>query len=463
MNILKKKRIAVSASIIALVLLISACHEPKDWEDQANYDEWFSGGKQTVFDQGVSAFTHGFPVMDGRNSFVHEVGDLAFEATFVSGGNVQPGLGPVYNSVSCISCHIADGRGTPIGPGTEMVSLLIRMSIPGEDEHGGPLGVPGFGGQLQQNAIFGSQREAAVSILYSEIQGFYADGSTYQLRVPTYDIHDSYMPLPAGVMYSPRIAPPVFGLGLLEGISESDILALADPADANGDGISGKANYAFDISKQRMTLGRFGWKAAAPSVLQQTAGAYHQDMGITSYLFPNESSAGQANNNDVVAEKEVSDSLLEAVAHYVRTLAVPARRGINDPLVIQGKQLFASIGCASCHTPSHTTATNVAFSEISNQRIFPYTDMLLHDMGEGLADHRPDNLADGFEWRTAPLWGIGLTAVVNGHNNYLHDGRARSFEEAILWHGGEGEASKNAFVNLNAEDREALVAFLFSL
>jgi CxxC motif-containing protein (DUF1111 family) len=274
---------------------------------------------------------------------------------------------------------------------------------------------------------------------------------------------DAYMPLPSDVMYSPRIAPPVFGLGLLEGISESDILALADPADANGDGISGKANYSYDISKQRITLGRFGWKAATPSVLQQTAGAYHQDMGITSYLFPNESSAGQSNNNDLVPEKEISDSLLEAVAHYVRTLAVPARRGVNDPEVMHGKQLFNSIGCASCHTPSFTTSTNMAFAEISNQRIFPYTDMLLHDMGEGLADNRPDHLADGYEWRTAPLWGIGLTAVVNGHNNYMHDGRARSFEEAILWHGGEGEASKNAFVNLNAEDREALVAFLFSL
>jgi CxxC motif-containing protein (DUF1111 family) len=463
MNFLKKKRIAIAASIIVIVSVFSACHEPKEWEEQDNYDEWFSGGKQTVFDQGASAFTHGFPVMDARDGLVHEAGDLAFEATFVSGGSVRPGLGPVYNSVSCISCHIADGRGTPIGPGTEMVSLLIRMSIPGEDEHGGPLGVPGFGGQLQQNAIFGSQREASVSILYTETQGTYADGSTYQLRVPTYTMHDAYMPLPADVMYSPRIAPPVFGLGLLEGISESDILALADPTDINGDGISGKANYAYDISKQRTTLGRFGWKAAAPSVLQQTAGAYHQDMGITSYLFPNESSAGQSNNNDVVAEKEVSDSLLEAVAHYVRTLAVPARRSVNDPTVMHGKQIFNSIGCAACHTPTHTTATNMAFAEISNQRIFPYTDMLLHDMGEGLADHRPDHLADGFEWRTAPLWGIGLTAVVNGHNNYLHDGRARSFEEAILWHGGEGEASKNAFVNLSAEDREALVAFLFSL
>jgi len=448
---------------LAVTTFFVQCQKPVTDEELGEIDEWYSGGQQTVFDRGAGAFSHGFPVMSPRDHEVHEVGDLAFEATFVSGGSLNPGLGPVYNSVSCVSCHISDGRGTPVGPGTDIVSLLIRLSVPGQDVHGGPLAAPGFGGQLQQRSIFGSTPEAAIFLSYQEQQGTYADGTTYSLRVPNYSFPNAYLPLPADVMYSPRIAPPVFGLGLLEAVAEATILEYEDAGDSNNDGISGRANYTWDVVKQRHVLGRFGWKAAAPTVLQQTAGAYNEDMGITSYVFPFESSWGQSQNNDLVPEPELSDSLLEAATHYVRTLAVPGRRNVNDPEVMAGKKIFNDIQCAACHRPMMQTAVNVAFPAVSNQRIFPYSDMLVHDMGPALADNRPDFGASGSEWRTPPLWGIGLTPVVNGHDNYLHDGRARSIEEAILWQGGEGEASKNAFIQLPANERLALIAFLRSL
>ncbi len=459
---MKLKRSNISF-ILSLTLLIFACQKPDNWEEQSNNDEWYSGGKQTVFIQGAGAYSSAFPFLSARNSMVHEIGDKAFEQTFVSGGLINPGLGPLYNSVSCTSCHIGDGRGTPIGPGPNIVSLLFKMSLAGQNPHGGPLDVPGFGTQLQHNAIFGTQPEAQINISYSTISGEFGDGSSYYLQQPNYSINNSYLPIPSGVMFSPRIAPPVFGLGLLEAVSDQTILEYEDEWDSNNDGISGKPNYGWDIKSQKKKLGRFGWKAAATSVLQQTAGAYNEDMGITNFLFPFENSEGTALNNDPIADPELSDSLLYAVAHYVSTLAVPARRNVDQPLIKRGKKIFFDIQCENCHRSEMRTATNVGFAEVSNQRIFPYSDMLLHDMGEGLADHRPDFDANGYEWRTPPLWGIGLSKTVNGHENFLHDGRARSLEEAIIWHGGEAENSKNQYLQLNANDRAALLAFLKSL
>ncbi|MBX7052064.1 MAG: c-type cytochrome [Flavobacteriales bacterium] len=445
-----------------LLLFIISCKKPETWDAEA-YNEWYSGGQQTIWDQSAGAFSSMFPVISNRNALIHEVGDKAFEATFVSSGNLNPGLGPLFNSVACTSCHINDGRGTPIGPGTQMVSLLFRMSIPGEDPHGGPLGVPGFGGQLQQNAIFGAQPEAEVEINYSEQSASYADGTNYSLRVPNYSVVNAYAPLPGDVMFSPRIAPPVFGLGLLEAVNENTILEYEDESDADGDGISGKANYVWDVLASKNKIGRFGWKCGQPTVLQQSAGAYNEDMGITSFLFPIESTHGQTQHIDAVPEPEISDSLLYAVADYVRTLAVPARRNADDPQVKYGKQLFHDANCSSCHRPMMQTGVDVSFQEVSAQYIFPYTDLLLHDMGPDLADFRPDHRANGYEWRTPPLWGIGLTDIVNGHANFLHDGRARNLEEAILWHGGEAQQSKEIFRNMSAADRDALITFLKSL
>lgn len=459
------RRLIISISLLfAVILLLSqACRKPEE-QTEDDYNEWLSGGSETVFISGGGAFSAAFPSLTGRDEFNHGVGDGAFEATFVSSpAPIHAGLGPIFNSVSCASCHIADGRGRPQEANGQMISMLFRVSVPGTDEHGGPLAAPGFGGQLQQRSIAGKKPEADVAIQYTLQKYTFPDGEEYELRTPIYSMLNPYLPFPGGMMYSPRVAPPVFGLGLLEAIPEWAILQNADENDANKDGISGKANYVWNVVKHERSLGRFGWKAGAPTLLQQAAGAYNQDMGITNFVFPEESSYGQSQDEQLNDGVQVSDSLLYAVAFYMQTLAVPARRDVEDAGVKQGKMLFKEAGCNSCHVSMFKTDVNVAFKAISNQTIFPYTDLLLHDMGAGLADNRPDYLANGQEWKTPPLWGIGLTKVVNGHNNFLHDGRARTFTEAIMWHGGEAAKSANKFASFTGEERKALLKFLGSL
>lgn len=426
--------------------------------------EWLSGGQQTVFDGGSGAYGHPFPVMSEDLERVHEIGDLQFEQTFVSApAPINPGLGPIFNNVSCISCHIADGRGKVPDQGELAASILFRVSIPGQDLHGGPNPVPGYGDQLQNRGILGVTKEADVNIVYTEITRYFKDGTPYTLRKPSYSIVNAYTAMPANVMLSPRVAPPVFGLGLLEAVSDATILSLADENDANKDGISGRANYVWDVMNNKTSLGRFGWKANQPNILQQVAAAYNGDIGITSFLFPQESSFGQPQYDHRNDEVEISDSLLYSVEFYIKTLAVPVRRNATDPIIVQGKQLFTNAGCAKCHIPDLRTGVNVAFPAISNQLIHPFTDLLLHDMGPDLADNRPDFLANGNEWRTPPLWGIGLTQIVNGHSNFLHDGRARNLMEAVLWHGGEAENAKDQVVNMTADERNALIKYLESL
>lgn len=445
------------------VCLVACTKEPSPWE-ASEEQRWMSGGSQTVFDAGAGAFSHAFPDMDGAAIELHGIGDGQFEQTFVSApAPLNPGLGPVFNSVSCASCHVADGRGKPPAPGEQLLSMLFRISVPGSDPHGGPLGIPGYGGQLQQRAVFGAMPEANVSTTWSESPVTLSDGTTVILREPAYAVVSPYTNWPGDAMMSARVAPPVFGLGLLEAISAQDIRSHADEFDADGDGISGKANQVWDAQRGIMALGRFGWKAEQPSLLQQSAGAYVEDMGVTSPLFPQESCTGQPQYDGYADDSEITDSILHAVAFYVRTLGVPARRQVENDRVALGEQVFRSVGCAKCHTPEQRTEVNVAFAPLSNQRIFPYTDMLLHDMGTALSDNRPSYAAEGYEWRTPPLWGIGLTQVVNGHQNFLHDGRARSLLEAIMWHGGEGTRSRDAVRDLPTHEREALIAFLNSL
>ncbi len=461
---MKKVSAVVILFLTFIVLFGPACRKAEVLADD-ELNEWLSGGVQTIFDESAGAFSAIFPFISESNEAIHELGDAAFEETFVSApAPVNPGLGPVFNNVSCSSCHIADGRGrAPLSSSELLTSMLIRVSIPGADIHGGPNPVPGFGAQLQQRAIVGMMPEASVSVSYNEQTFSFADGQNYSLHHPSYQLSNPYISLPGNVMISPRVAPPVFGLGLLEAIDENDILLAADENDANGDGISGKANYVWNVLEQKNTLGRFGWKANNPTVLQQTAGAYSEDMGITSYLFPVETSFGQSQYDNRNDEVEIPDTLLRAVSFYIQTLAVPARRDADVASVKLGKLLFQEAQCSSCHTPKMKTAVNVAFPEVSGQTIFPYSDLLLHDMGAALADNRPDFLANGNEWRTPPLWGIGLTNKVNGHNNYLHDGRARSLLEAIMWHGGEAEGSKNKFASFSRSERDALIRFLESL
>lgn len=450
------------AFVAAFCIFIYACSKPETFESETA--EWFSGGQQTVFDQGSGAFGHSFINLSADKAMLHEIGDVGFSATFVTAPNItNPGLGPLFNSVSCSNCHIADGRGKPPGPGEQLISMLFRISVPGTGPHGGPNPVPGFGGQLQPRAVFGAQPEGDVTINYTYESRTFPDGEVYELRVPTYTIVNTYTSLPGGVMLSPRIAPPVFGLGLLEAIADEDILANADANDANGDGISGKANRVWDVQLNAFRLGRFGWKAGQPSLLQQSAGAYSEDMGISNPLFPIESSWGQTQYTGYDNDPGVSDSILHAVSFYVKTLAVPARRIVTNAEVVRGQKLFNQVQCGACHKPTARTATNVAFPELSNLQIFPYTDMLLHDMGAGLADNRPEFDANGNEWRTTPLWGVGLTQTVNGHNYFLHDGRARSLTEAIMWHGGEAQGSINQYTQLPKADRDAILKFLGSL
>jgi CxxC motif-containing protein (DUF1111 family) len=263
----------------------------------------------------------------------------------------------------------------------------------------------------------------------------------------------------------------MIGLGLLEAIPAADILARADEADADGDGISGRPAIVWSREFDRPMLGRFGWKAGSATVKEQSAGAFSGDMGLSTSLHPagwGECMAAQADcraapDGADEAGLEVSDEALDLVTFYARNLAVPARRDVEDPEVLRGKEIFHAVGCADCHRPAYVTHRLEEGGAQSFQLIWPYTNLLLHDMGEGLADQRPEGRATGREWRTPPLWGVGLTETVSGHTQFLHDGRARNLLEAILWHGGEAEAARDAVVAMPKADRDALLRFLESL
>ena len=427
----------------------------------------YSGGATTVDNATDAAFSVMSPnIKAGSAEFnLHEEGDEEFEDAFTVNNPVSEhnGLGPVFDNVSCEGCHAGDGRGRPPGPNEIAESFLVRISYPGRDvTTGAPNPVPGYGGQLQLRAIPGVAPEASLSIAYSEVAGMFADGTPYSLRVPSYSFYGSYELLSKKMLFSPRVAPFNFGLGLLEAIPEATILAREDPNDANGDGISGVANRVWDAAAKRTAVGRFGWKAGAPTLVQQTAGAYNGDMGVTSPLFPAESCEGDRPECARHAP-EVSSDVVLAVARYMQTLGVPARRNLDDAQATQGEAIFYQVGCAACHTPTVVTGALAGVPSVASQVIHPYTDLLLHDMGPDLADNRPDFHANDREWRTPPLWGIGLVQTVNGHSDFLHDGRARGLMEAVLWHGGEAKKSRDAVLGLSASARAALIRFLESL
>ena len=421
-----------------------------------------SGGATTIFDESEEAFGSPAPNLQGENIERHELGDVAFGLDHVEGPGINGGLGPIFDNVSCESCHPGDGRGRPPVGAEPFSSMLFRASVSGTGTNGGPKDVPGFGGQLQMRAVPTYQPEIAAAISYVEESGTFADGAAFQLRVPTYALTGVYASLPAGVLFSPRVAPAVFGLGLLEAVPEQLIVARADPSDRDRDGISGRANYVWNAVEGRRGLGRFGWKANAPNLIQQTAGAYNGDMGVTTDLFPAEPCEGQ-HPGCARHAPEVGPATVADVALYTQTLGVPARRNLDDAIALRGEQIFYAVGCTGCHTPTLRTGALPGVPEVSRQKIHPYTDLLVHDMGPGLADGRPDFQASGSEWRTPPLWGIGLVEMVNKHSNFLHDGRARTLLEAVLWHGGEAKAARDRVTRLRAPDRDALIAFLQSL
>ncbi len=419
------------------------------------------GALMTVNDASGLAFGRPGPTLTGAQLAEHNAGDQGFEASFVPGtSTVNSGLGPRFDNVECAACHLSEGRGTPTGGG-QTQSMLFRTSVPGSDAHGGPAPAPGYGTQMQLQTVPGLQPKAVVTVQYVDSIDLFADGTPDTLHVPRYTITAPYRALPADLLLSPRLAPPVFGLGLLEAVPASTIEALAATEQAAGTA-PGHANYVWDPTVGQTVLGRFGLKANVGSLLQQTAAAYNADMGITSSVMPTEPCDDPVPGCDA-HPPEVTDSVLAVVAAYVRTLAVPARRNVTAADVLHGQELFATAGCPACHTPTLQTGFVTEDPELSNQRIHPYTDLLLHDMGPGLADGRPDFLATGSEWRTPPLWGLGLTAIVNGHTNYLHDGRAQSLLEAVMWHGGQAGGAREQVRRMSRADRDALIAFLLSL
>lgn len=433
------------------------------------------GHVATINDHGRNAFSLPAPGLSDAQKTTFVIGNSFFKKAWVaapSSTTARDGLGPHFIARSCGACHALDGRGAPPevkdGRNVEQpMALLIRLSVPGTDAHGGPLPEPTYGGQFNNDAIPGVKAEGRVDIRYQEIPGKYADGETYSLRKPTYSLSAlGYGDLHPATLTSPRIAPQVIGLGLLEAIPEADILAHAERQKREGQGIAGQANRVWDAYAGRMLLGRFGWKANVASVAHQSAGAFHGDMGITSHHFPHQDcTPAQTDCMSAIAggAPEIDDRRLGQVIFYSQTLAVPERRHPDAPEVLRGKELFHAGQCASCHVPSYTTGPHPDIAQFAGQKIWPYTDLLVHDMGEGLADGRPDYAANGRQWRTPPLWGLGLVPTVNDHSTLLHDGRARSFAEAVLWHGGEAETSREFFRTLPRADRDALIRFLESL
>ena len=429
-----------------------------------------AGGGLTVNATDQSAFTLPADGLSPEQMALFEAGAAVFIVDWIEAPSPRAdkdGLGPFFLMTSCEGCHVNNGRGRAPVNGQLGSGFLLRLSIPQLGPNGFNLPEPNYGYQLQDASVKGLAPEGVIVVEYEAIAGQFADGTPYSLRRPIYNVEArGYGDFADGTMFSPRVANPMVGLGLLETVPEETILALADPDDANGDGISGQANFVWDYVLGEFVLGRFGWKANEPNLAQQIAGAFNGDLGITSEIFPEESCTPVQEvclNGDSGGNPEVTAEQFEQILLYSNLLGVPRQRNENDPLVLQGRDLFIQAECSSCHVPTLQTGEHPTLAQLSNQMIHPYTDLLLHDMGEGLADGRPDFTASGSEWRTAPLWGLGLTQTVNGHTFLLHDGRARDVTEAILWHGGEAAVSQQAFLNMSAAEREALLAFLASL
>ncbi len=399
--------------------------------------------------------------LSGAEETLHGEGKALFETRREPAGAESArfgGLGPTFNARACVECHRAAGRGSPAEPGRPLATVLLRLSTPGAPT---TRAHPAYGEQLNPLAVAGIPAEGRAYVEYGERRGAFLDGTRYTLRRPAYGLFRlAFGQLEDDVPISARLAPSLQGLGLLEAVSERAILARADPEDRDGDGISGRAHWRTGPDGVRR-LGRFGWRAEQTSLRRQTAHALLQDMGITTSLFPRENcppvqrlcaaapSAGTP---------EASDAELDALAFYIRTLAPPMSRPGTD----RGRGLFSEAGCGACHRPRLETGAHPV-AALSHRVFAPYTDLLLHDMGDGLADRRMDGTVANREWRTAPLWGLASLAETGGERALLHDGRARTIAEAILWHGGEAEAAKERFRAMPRSDRDALLAFLGSL
>jgi len=417
--------------------------------------EELQGGATTVPDPGRNAFGRSPMNMPRDRWSEFHAGKRLFDRDWSDvEGPVH--VGPLFNATSCMTCHVKDGRGQPpASPQETPVSLAFQLSSP--EGHGPD---PRYGAQLDVRHLDGQSAEGTVEVHYDEVSGRFSSGESYSLLRPRY-VFTQLSKGPLEARFSPRVAPVNFGLGLIEAIPEAALLALEDPDDRDQDGISGRANRVASVEDGQTRLGRFGWKANQPTLRQQVAVALATDMGLTTTLYPLHQGREAP---DADAAPEVSPEALDSIVFYTRLVAAPKRRDWDAPATLRGKAVFEAIGCGSCHLATPFVTEEVpGFPELSRQKIYPYTDLLLHDMGEGLADGRPDGLATGTEWRTPPLWGIGLVKAVNGHTRFLHDGRARNLEEAVLWHGGEAAPAQARYTRLPLVDRQALLTFLESL
>ncbi|HEX6244032.1 MAG TPA: di-heme oxidoredictase family protein [Polyangiales bacterium] len=379
----------------------------------------------------------------------------------------RDGLGPLFNARSCSSCHFKDGRGKPPEAGEAPRGFLLRLSRGRQGAHGAPQPDPVYGDQLQTEALSGLSPEAQIGLDYEPLEGRYTDGERYLLQRPRYTLQrPGYGPISPLLQLSPRVAPQLIGLGLLEAVSEQQLQRMADPEDRDHDGISGRVQRVPDASTGGSSAGRFGWKAEQSTLPAQIAAAFLGDMGITSEAFPRENHSaeqGDCSQRASGGSPELTPNTLDAVAAYTRTLALPAPRTLERALAAEGGALFARARCDACHRPELSSAERASMPLLSRRTFRPFTDLLLHDLGPELSDARPSFGASGSEWRTPPLWGIGLLPKVNGHQRLLHDGRARGVAEAILWHGGEAEPSRRAFASMSGRERAALTAFVESL
>ena len=409
----------------------------------------------------------------------------------------RDGLGALFNVAACQSCHVKDGRGhAPMTAEDDADSLLIRLAMPATtDEQRQQLkdsliekvAHPMYGGQLQDRGIQGVPAEARIAVQWTDKPVTFADGHIETLRAPTFNLtNPGYGAFDDELMVSPRIALPMIGLGLLEQIPDADIKKQATSNHKNNSDIKGKFNWVMDPQTGKTALGRFGWKAGQTKLITQNQSAFNEDMGLTSNIRPHESctplqtaclkaTTGADEQGNGKPAVEVSDEVAKFVEFYTRNLAVPHRRNADDKLVLAGKKRFYDMGCQSCHTPRYQLPkTDDDNLEQHGQVIYPYTDLLLHDMGDDLADRTiagklpPKNLqveflANSYEWRTPALWGIGLAQTVDPQATFLHDGRARTLMEAVLWHGGEAKKQQQKVLMLDKQGRTELSAFLQSL
>ncbi|TPL58785.1 c-type cytochrome [Mesorhizobium sp. B2-4-2] len=457
----------------------------KDFSKPEQFELMQGGAGTSRKDVNRDSFSQSSANITFEEEGTFKLGNALFRKNWVSSPSstqASDGLGPLFNERACQNCHLKDGRGRP-PQGTGSTSMFLRLAREAstEEEKAGLadhrlLNIPDpvYGSQLQDLAVPGLRGEGRMRVDYSEEKVGLGDGAVVSLRKPAYAVDDlAYGPLDPRTTLSPRLTPPMIGLGLIEQIAPADILAHADPDDRDGDGISGRPNIVRDGMSGALTLGRFGWKAQTASIRQQAADAFAGDIGISTPEEPKHWGDCTAAEKDCLAmpdgvqerlgPAEAPAPVMDLVTFYSQNLAVPARRDLGAPDVLAGKKLFYEIGCISCHAPKFVTRRDAPNKAQAFQLIWPYSDFLLHDMGPGLADGQAVGEATGNEWRTPPLWGIGLTETVNGNNFYLHDGRARSLVEAILWHGGEGQKSRDRFAAAGAADREALLKFLESL